>query len=83
MITAVSSIDSVVWVTKATCVGSRMSSRATSSTVSTRWMPPRPLAFLAAVLTHRAFDLGVAAVPDQDHLVALAAVARHLEVHLG
>jgi len=76
MITAVSSIDSVVWVTKATCVGSRMSSRANVVDGLDQVDAAAPLA------SSRRTDPScprprVATVPDQDHLVALAAVARH------
>ena len=76
-ISAVSSTDSVVWVTKASWPGSRGVKASASATVSIS------VDRACGQLAHGADHLGVAGVADQHDLAAGAMMALGLHMHLG
>ena len=76
MTARVSSTDSVVWVMKASFSGLPTSSLRDL-------LGLRDQMHLAGDPAHRAFDLGMAGMADQDDLAALIGVALALDMHLG
>ena len=80
MICAVSSIDSVVWVTNESASGLlHLQCRNLIDILD----QINIAAVAAIVLAHRAFDFGMALVADQNAFAAGAAVAQHFHMHLG
>ncbi len=80
MISAVSCIDSVVWVTNASWSGRRDLER---SRRPQRFRPDGCAAVGRVEATHRALDFRMPRMADQDHVAALARVTRDFHVHLG
>ena len=77
---AVSSTDSVVWVTNASRSGSRTCELLGLLHVLDEMHVPAEAGVEAS---HGAFDFRVPGMPDQHHVAGVARITRHFHVHLG